>query len=149
MQKDVLLDLLTQNQFTAWAAFDDITPENASFRLNPQAASAGFIYRHVGETLNMFSSFFGLPNDVQSITMGQTDEGQGQNIQESHQLVEQGYKKLQDYIENTPDAVWLELIETPFWGTVSKARMFGHILNHTAYHQGQIVLTLKRGKENG
>ncbi|MDO1449984.1 DinB family protein [Rhodocytophaga aerolata] len=145
MQKEVLLDMLTQNRYTCSGAFDTITQDNAHLRLNGQTASAGFIYRHVGETMNMFGLFFGIPTDVQSTTMGKPDTGQGQNVEESRQLVEQGFAMFRKYVENTPDSAWLETVETPFFGTVSRARLFSHVLFHNSHHAGQITLTLKRG----
>jgi uncharacterized damage-inducible protein DinB len=145
VQKELLLEMIVQNQITCWAAFNNVTPENVDFRLNSNTASAGFIYRHVGETMNLFGLFFGLPVQVQNSTMGKTDEGQGHNLEESHQLIEQGYQMLQAYVESQPDSAWLETIETPFFGTVSRMRLFSHILYHNSYHAGQIGLTLKRG----
>jgi uncharacterized damage-inducible protein DinB len=148
MQKQILLDMIAQNETTCWAVFNKVTEENAEFRLNQTTASAGFIYRHVGETLNRFGFFFGIPTDVQNTTMGKADEGQGRNLEESRLLVEGGYRMLRKYVENTPDAAWHELVETPFFGTVSRARLFSHVLFHNSYHVGQIALTLKKGRDS-
>ena len=145
MQKEVLLDILTQNRYTCSTVFNQITQDNAHLRLNGQTASVGFIYCHVGETMNMFGLFFGIPTDVQNTTMGKTDTGQGQNVEDSRQLVEQGFAMFRKYVENTPDSAWMETVETPFFGTVSRARLFSHILFHNSHHAGQIALTLKRG----
>lgn len=146
MEQEIFKDLLIQNQASCWFAFNEINDKNINYRLNEQAASVGFIYRHVGETMNMFGYFFGVPTEVQNTTMGKLDEGQGKNLEESQQLVEKGYMLLQRIIDNTPNGAWLESVETPFFGTVSKARLFSHVLYHTSYHAGQIGLTLKRGK---
>jgi hypothetical protein len=43
---------------------DQVSEENASLRLNDKTASIGFIYRHIGETMNLFGQFFGIPTDV-------------------------------------------------------------------------------------
>ncbi|GAB2517348.1 DinB family protein [Spirosoma aerophilum] len=145
MQKEIFLDMIAQNQMTVWAVFDKVTPENAGLRLNEQTASAGFIYRHVGETINLFGYFFGLPMTVQNTTMGQLDQGQGQDTEASRQLLEQGYARFKKYVEETPDAAWSELIDTPFFGPVSRVRLFSHVLFHTSYHAGQVALTLARG----
>ena len=51
---------------------------------------------------------------------------------------------LAQLIEDTTADGWSESIDTPFFGTVSKARLFAHILYHNSYHAGQIGLTLKR-----
>ncbi|ADB36663.1 DinB family protein [Spirosoma linguale] len=147
MQKQILLDMLAQNRTTCSFAFDQITARNADFRLNEETASIGFIYRHTGEMMNMFGLFFGLPITVQNTTMGQTDTGQGQDILASQHLLEEGYQMLQTYIETTADEAWQDPIKTPFFGTVSRARLLGHILFHTAHHAGQISLTLSKGQK--
>ena len=148
MQKEVLLDFIAQNKVTCGYTFDQVSADNIDLRLNAEAASAGFIYRHVGETMNMFGYFFGLPMNIQNTTMGKKDEGQGADVAESHHLVAQGYAMLTRLVESTPDAAWQDMVETPFFGSVSKARLFAHVLYHNAYHAGQISLTLKKGKSN-
>jgi uncharacterized damage-inducible protein DinB len=145
MQKQVLLEMLTQNQFTFWNMFNRLTAENAGLKLNEQTASAGFIYRHVSETMNRFGYFLGIMVNVENTTIGEKDDGRGSDIETSRRLAEQGFEMLKNYIETTPDETWLETIETPFFGTVSRARLFAHILFHNAYHQGQVGLTLARG----
>ena len=75
MQKDVLLEMVKQNQFTSNFSFDRVTEENASLRLNDKTASIGFIYRHIGETIHLFGQFFGIPTDVSNTTIGQTRYG--------------------------------------------------------------------------
>jgi hypothetical protein len=148
MQKVLLHEILAQNRKTCLHVFDKITPENARFRSADAAASAGFIYRHVGETINRLGIFLGVPTDVRNSTLGKADEGQGENLEESKKLVHQGFDMLQQYVENTPDADWQDLLETPFFGTVSRVRLFSHVLFHNAYHVGQIALTLTRGKQD-
>lgn len=146
MQQEIFKDLLIQNQTSCSFALNEINEGNIGYRLNEQAASVGFIYRHVGEMMNMFGYFFGVPTEVQNTTMGKPDEGQGKNLEESRQLIKKGYALLQNIIDITPDGGWLEPVETPFFGTVSKARLFAHVLYHNSYHAGQIGLTLKRSK---
>ena len=147
MQKEVLLDMLAQNRTTCSFAFNEVRDENANLRLNEETASIGFIYRHVGEMMNLFGLFFGLPVQIQNTTMGQLDTGQGQNTEVSQGLVEAGYDMFQTYVETTADEAWHDPIETPFFGTVSRARLFSHVLFHNAHHAGQISLTLSRGKK--
>jgi uncharacterized damage-inducible protein DinB len=83
---------------------------------------------------------------VQDTTTGQEDTGLHFDLGESRRLVEQGYAMLDRLVANTPDATWLEAVETPFFGAVSRARLFAHVLYHTAYHTGQIGLTVVRGQ---
>lgn len=147
MHKDVLLEIVKQNQFTSHFSFDRVKEETAGLRLNENTASISFIYRHVGETLNLFCQLLGVPTDVQNTTIGQTDQGQHHDIGYSRELIERGYRTLQDLVEKSTEEDWLEPVETPFFGTVSRARLFAHALFHTSNHAGQISLTLARGSE--
>ena len=146
MQREILLEMLTQNRTSCSYAFDGITDENVDYRVNEQSASVGFIYRHIGETMNLFGLFLGLQTDVENTTMGQQDTGQHYDLNTSRHLVERGYEMLGKLIEDTPDAVWLDPVETPFFGTVSRMRLFSHVLFHTSSHAGQISLSLSRGQ---
>lgn len=146
MQKELLLLMVEQNRFTSHFSFDRITPENATLRLNDKAASIGFIYRHIGETMNLFGQFFGIPTAVTNTTMGQPDNGQSFDVAQSRELIARGYESLTSLIENTADEDWLKPIDTPFFGTVARIRLFAHVLFHTSHHAGQISLTLAKGR---
>jgi len=130
---------------TSSYSFNRVSNENAGLRLNPRAASIGFIYRHIGETMNLFTTFLGLKTGVQNTTMGAADTGQGKNTEESRQLVKKGYDLLTQIIETTAAEDWLEMIDTPFFGKVTRLRLFSHILFHNSHHAGQISLTLSKG----
>jgi uncharacterized damage-inducible protein DinB len=95
--------------------------------------------------MNLFGQFFGIPTDIQNTTIGQQDEGQHFELSTSRILVEKGYDILKKLVEDTAETVWLDTIETPLFGTVSRARLFSHILFHNSHHAGQISLTLSRG----
>ena len=144
MEKELFLELLKQNIHSCSYAFDAITHENSDHRLNENAASVGFIFRHVGETMLSFGYFFGMPTEASNTTLGMQDTGQGKDIKASRYMVENGYALLEQIITSTPPEGWFELVETPFFGTVSKARLFSHILYHNSYHAGQVALTIKR-----
>jgi uncharacterized damage-inducible protein DinB len=145
MQKDILLEMVKQNQFTSHFSFDRVTEENASLRLNEKTASIGFIYRHIGETINLFGQLLGIPTDVKNTTIGQIDQGQDHDTGHSRELIERGYQMLQDLVENSPEEDWLKPVDTPFFGTVSRVRLFAHVLFHNSHHAGQISMTLANG----
>jgi uncharacterized damage-inducible protein DinB len=145
MQKELLREMLAQNKMTCSYAFGGITEENSRFRLNEKAASIGFIYRHIGETMNLFGFFFGVPSEIPNTTMGNQDDGQSFDLALSQEYVEKGYEMLNGLIENTAETAWLDPIDTPFFGTVSRMRLFSHVLFHNAHHAGQISLTLSKG----
>jgi uncharacterized damage-inducible protein DinB len=142
---EIFRDLLAQNIFSCSFSLNLVSSENISKSLNKNTASVGFIYRHIGETMLMFGYFFGKPSEVQNTTLGKQDVGQGNDFEESKKLIDQGFKMLEEIIETTPNSGWSDIVETPFFGPVSKARLFSHILYHNSYHSGQIALAIKRG----
>ena len=137
--------MLDQSRMSNGFALEGITEEKVGLRLNPNANSVGFIYRHIGETLHLFTTFYGLPTEVENTTMGLQDVGQGEDITLSKTLIESGMKKLYDLAMSKDDEYWLEEIDTPFFGKVSRFRLLCHILYHNSHHSGQISLTLSRG----
>jgi uncharacterized damage-inducible protein DinB len=147
MQKEILLEILKQSQFTSHFSFDRVSEENASLRLNANTASVGLIFRHIGETMNLFAQFFGIPTDVKNTTIGQTDKGQEFSVEYSRELIARGYGVLKDLVENSTDEEWLKPVDTPFFGTVSRIRLFVHVLFHNSHHAGQISMTLAKGSK--
>jgi uncharacterized damage-inducible protein DinB len=145
MQKTIFLEMVKQNQFTSHFSFDRVTEENASLRLNDKTASIGFIYRHIGETINLFGQFLGIPTDVKNTTIGQIDKGELYEVGHSRELIDRGYKMLQGVVEDSTEDSWLQTIDTPFFGTVSRVRLFAHVLFHNSHHAGQISMTLANG----
>jgi uncharacterized damage-inducible protein DinB len=143
----VLSEILRQNQLTTHFALDKVNKENASLKLNEKTASIGFIYRHIGETMNLFGQFLGIPTDSTNTTIGQTDSGQGSDVEYSRQLISKGFVSLQSLIENSADDDWLKTVDTPFFGRVTRVRLFAHALFHNAHHSGQISMTLARGSK--
>jgi uncharacterized damage-inducible protein DinB len=142
---EIFRDLLQQNILSCSFSLNMVNSENISKSLNENTSSVGFIYRHIGETMLMFGYFFDKPIEVQNTTLGKQDEGQGNNFEESRKLIADGFKMLEEIIETTPTSAWSDIIQTPFFGAVSKARLFSHILYHNSYHAGQIALAIKRG----
>lgn len=146
MQKNIIHEILEQSKLTGSFALNKINSENIHFRLNEKAASVGFIYRHIGETTNTFGQFLGIKTNVVNTTLLQNDTGKMYDIETSRALIERGYLMLEKLVNEMPDEDWLEKIETPFFGTVSKIRLFSHILFHISHHCGQISSTIAKGK---
>jgi len=147
MQKETLVEIVKQNQFTSHFSFDRVSEENASLRLNSGTASIGFIFRHVGETMHLFGQLLGIPTDVKGTTIGGTDNGQKFDVEYSRALIARGYGLLEDLAENSAAEDWLKPVETPFFGTVTRIRLFAHVLFHTSHHAGQISMTLSKGSK--
>lgn len=146
MQTKVLLEILQQNRFNSSVTFKEINTKNVNFRLNEKTASAGFIYRHIGETINTLGQYLGFETNVEDTTMGKTDTGKKYDTETSAKLIEQGYNKLKNVIKNSSDKDWLEEIETPLFGKISKIRLLSIILFHISHHCGQIASAIVKGK---
>ena len=138
---------MEQNRFTNHFSFDRVSEENALLRLNDQTASVGFIYRHIGETINLFGQFLGIPTDVVNTTIGKTDDGQVFDVEHSRQLISKGYEMLRSLVEKSDEEDWLKPVDTPFFGTVTRIRLFAHVLFHNSHHAGQISMTLAKGRK--
>jgi uncharacterized damage-inducible protein DinB len=95
--------------------------------------------------MNLLMKFLDIPTDIKNTTMGFKDEGQGLAYTESLEMVEYGYEKLRKYVAETPEGSWTEVVETPFFGKLSKMRLFTHVLMHNSYHVGQVALTIAKG----
>jgi uncharacterized damage-inducible protein DinB len=54
---------------------------------------------------------------------------------------------LKHLVENSADEDWLKPIETPFFGTVARIRLFAHVLFHNSHHAGQISMALAKGRQ--
>ena len=145
-QKELLREMLSQNRMTNSYALDRVTNENKGYRLNKETASIGFIFRHIGETMNLLGFFLGVPSDIKNTTLGQQDSGKEFDLETSKLYIDKGYKMLEGVINDSKDEDWFLMTDTPFFGTVSRMRLFSHILFHNAHHAGQISLTLSRGK---
>jgi len=97
--------------------------------------------------MNLFGALLGVPTDVKNTTIGQIDIGQGDDVEFSRQLISRGYTLLKDLVANSEDENWLKPVDTPFFGTVTRIRLFVHALFHTSNHAGQISLTLAKGSK--
>jgi uncharacterized damage-inducible protein DinB len=137
--------MVKQNEVTSHFSLDRVTQENSRLRLNDQTASIGFIYRHIGETMNLFGQFLGVPTDVKNTTIGRVDAGEDYEVGYSRELIERGYRMLEALVESSSDEEWLNLVETPFFGSIPRIRLFSHVLFHTSHHAGQISMTLAKG----
>jgi hypothetical protein len=147
MQKEILLQMLEQNQMDCSHFCKNINPENIDFRLTEQTASVGFIYRHIGETANLMGEFFGYKTDVEGTTIGQKDTGIQYDLETSRAYFENGYNILKKLVVNTEYEEWLEEIDTTWFGKISRIKLFSILLFHNSHHCGQISSTILKGKK--
>lgn len=147
MQKQILLQMVEQSRKDCFKTLNKINADNADFRLTEQTASAGFIYRHIGEATNLMAQFFGYKTDVEGTTMGQTDTGKDYDLETSRMLVEKGYTTLEKLVHETSETEWLEEVDTTWFGKLPRINLLAITLFHNSHHCGQIASAIVKGKK--
>jgi uncharacterized damage-inducible protein DinB len=126
----------------------ELKQEDLTRKLMNTKNSAGFLIRHVGDVELLFAkNVFGATDvHVQAKTIiAQHDTGEWTNLQELLTYQQEACNQLKAIIEKQTDDDWKQIITTKEFGTKSKAEAIGRIISHTAYHAGQLALTLKYG----
>lgn len=128
----------------------DINEENLTLKLINTKNSAGFLIRHVADVELLFAkNVFNAPNlSVQAKTVSaQRDTGEWINLQELLAYQAEAHQQLKAILSLQTDSDWEQTITTKEFGTKTKAEAIGRIISHTAYHAGQLALTLKYGSK--
>ncbi len=147
---------LTQSYIQTWTEartrftnlLKDIKEEDLTKKLANTKNSAGFIIRHIGDVELLFAKnvFGGLEVDVHAKTViAQKDSGEWTNLTELLAYQQYAFDQLKALFEKQTDLDWSQIITTKEFGTKTKAEAIGRIISHTAYHAGQLSLTLKYG----
>ncbi len=148
--------MLTQAYLQTWAEartrftnqLDSIKPDDLIKKLVHTKNSAGFLMRHIGDVELLFAKnvFGGIELKVSAKTvMEQHDTGEWTNLAELLEYQQYAFDNLKLIIEQQTDADWQQTITTKEFGAKTKAEAIGRIISHTAYHAGQLALTLKYG----
>lgn len=134
----------------AQRALAQLTDDNRHKRLSPESASAGFMLQHLAESIfPILHHTLGAPMPeglVLRTTRGTKDEGQAGDPAYIQALIEMAYNHAEQALATLTDAQLDETVETKFWGTLTRAEVFGLIMYHNAYHIGQAMLAIKRGR---
>lgn len=126
----------------------DLREEQLVLKLVNTKNSAGFLIRHIADVELLFAkNVFGATSvSVQAKTvMTPHDTGEWTNLQELLDYQQLAFEQLKAIIEAQSEERWAESVTTKEFGTKTKAEAFGRIVSHTAYHAGQLALTLKYG----
>ncbi|MEZ4945527.1 MAG: DinB family protein [Cyclobacteriaceae bacterium] len=110
--------------------------------------SAGFLIRHIGDVELLFAKNVFGATDVKvhaKTVAAQHDTGEWVKLKELLDYQQTAFEKLKAIIEKQSDEDWLKTITRDEFGTKTKAEALGRIISHTAYHAGQLSLTLKYG----
>lgn len=110
--------------------------------------SAGFLIRHIGDVELLFAkNVFGASEVKVSAktVIAQQDTGEWTNLKALLDYQQSAFDTLKTIIEKQTDEDWQQIITTKEFGEKTKAEAIGRIISHTAYHAGQLSLTLKYG----
>lgn len=127
-----------------------IKEENLTLKLINTKNSAGFLIRHVADVELLFAkNVFNAPNlKVQAKTViAQHDTGEWINLKELLAYQAEAHQQLKTILSLQTDSDWGQTITTKEFGSKTKAEAIGRIISHTAYHAGQLALTLKYGSK--
>ena len=127
----------------------ELKEEDLIKKLADTKNSAGFLIRHIGDVELLFAkNIFGAADlKVQAKTViAQHDTGEWTHLQELLDYQQFAYDHLKAIIEKQTDYDWQQTITTKEFGSKTKAEAIGRIISHTAYHAGQLSLTIKYGK---
>jgi len=147
---------LTQTYLQTWTEartrftnlLKDIKEEDLKKKLVNTKNSAGFLLRHIGDVELLFAkNVFGGPDiNVHAKTViAQQDTGEWINLSELLEYQQYAFDHLKAILEKQTDEDWYQSITTKEFGTKTKAEAIGRIISHTAYHAGQLSLTIKYG----
>lgn len=126
----------------------DIKEEDLKRKLINTKNTAGFLIRHIADVELLFAkNLFGATNlSVHAKTViAQHDTGEWTNLHDLLAYQQEAYDHLKAIIEKQTDDDWQQSVTTKEFGTKTKAEAIGRIISHTAYHAGQLSLTLKYG----
>jgi uncharacterized damage-inducible protein DinB len=129
--------------------FSTIQEKDLTKKLEEAPNSVGFLIRHIGDVEFLFAkNVFGAKDlHVHAKTViDQKDSGDWTNLQELKSYLATSEQNLLKIMDEQTDSDWETTITTNEFGTKTKAEAFGRIISHTAYHAGQLALTLKYGK---
>jgi uncharacterized damage-inducible protein DinB len=125
-----------------------ITEADLKKKLPNTKNSAGFLIRHITDVELLFAKNVFGDTDVKvsaKTVIAQHDTGEWTNLPELLNLVQYAHDSLSSIIAAQTDNDWAENITTKEFGTKTKAQAIGRIISHTAYHAGQLALTVKYG----
>jgi uncharacterized damage-inducible protein DinB len=111
--------------------------------------SAGFLIRHIADVELLFAKNVFGASEVQvsaKTVIAKKDTGEWTNLQELLDYQHYAFDSLETIIAKQTYEDWQLSVTTNEFGRKSKLEALGRILSHTAYHAGQLALTLKYGE---
>lgn len=126
----------------------DVKQEDLPKKLINTKNTAGFLIRHVADVELLFTKNVFGASDLRvhaKTVIDQRDTGEWTDLKALLDYQLEAFSHLKEIIEKQSVDDWLQQISTKEFGTKTKAEAIGRIISHTAYHAGQLALTLKYG----
>lgn len=126
----------------------DIKEEDLQKTLAGAKNSAGFLIRHIGDVELLFAKNVFGNHEIHvhaKTVIAQKDTGEWTNLGELLEYQQYAGDQLRALFESQQEEDWSQTITTKEFGTKTKAEAIGRIISHTAYHAGQLSLTLRYG----
>lgn len=140
------LQTLTEARTRFTNLLKDIKEEDLTKKLTNTKNSAGFLIRHIADVELLFSKnvFGAIDVKVHAKTVAaQHDTGEWTNLKELLDYQQEAFTQLKTIIEKQTEEDWQQIVTTQEFGIKTKAEAIGRIISHTAYHAGQLAITVK------
>lgn len=124
----------------------DIKDNDLTKKLGNSPNSAGFLLRHIADVELLFAkNVFGLQTvEVSAKTViAKKDTGAWTDLVSLLAYQSYAFECLEKAILAQTDSDWQAEITTKEFGTKTKAEALGRIVSHTAYHAGQLAISVK------
>lgn len=147
-QTELFLELWTEARTRFSNQLLNLTEGDLKKKLAGSPNSAGFLIRHIGDVELLFAKNVFGDSEVKvsaKTVIAQHDTGEWTNLAELLAYVEESFNSLKNIVSLQTELDWESNINTKEFGTKTKAEAFGRIVSHTAYHAGQLALTVKYG----
>ena len=149
-KSNLFLEMWVESRTRFTKLLDVLTNEDLMKRVAVNQNTIGFLIRHIGDVELLFAKNVFKDREVKvtaKTVIAKHDTGEWINLEELKQYVKHSFDSLYKIVKTQTDTDWETEIVTKEFGTKTKAEAFGRIVSHTAYHAGQIGITLKYGQE--
>ena len=126
---------------------EQVSDDLLEHRLHPRTNPVGWLLRHIGEVEQLFArNVFGLDLQVKAHTLGGSPPRASHgSTAELLAHLDESADRLREAITRQDPESWDAPITTREFGTLAKHEALARITTHTAWHAGQLALTLKYG----
>ena len=145
---NILLELWVESRTRFTNQLETLSENDLQKKLGVSPNSVGFLIRHIGDVELLFAkNVFGDSSVKVSAktVIEKRDTGEWKDLEALKTYVSESFEKLKSIVETQTEADWETTITTKEFGTKTKAKAFGRIVSHTAYHAGQLAIINKYG----